>query len=53
MEWTIEEAQEHLDDVMTRALEEGPQLVRGGEEVVVVVSAEEFERVLADGSGGV
>jgi antitoxin Phd len=41
----LHEAKERFSELVRRTLEEGPQVVtRHGEEVVVVVSAEEFRR---------
>jgi prevent-host-death family protein len=45
MKWTVAEAKAKLSEVMERAEKEGPQqITRHGEEAVVVVSAEEWER---------
>jgi prevent-host-death family protein len=44
-EWTVSTAQTRFDDIVERALVEGPQTVsRGGRPVVVVVSFETWER---------
>jgi prevent-host-death family protein len=43
--WQLQEAKQRFSELVRRTLEEGPQVVtRHGEEVVVVVSAEEFRR---------
>ncbi len=44
--WQVQEAKQRFSELVRRALEEGPQVVtRRGEEVVVVVPAEEFRRL--------
>jgi antitoxin Phd len=44
--WQLQEAKQKLSELVRRTLEEGPQVVtRHGEEVVVVVPAEEFRRM--------
>jgi antitoxin Phd len=46
MSWQLQEAKQKFSELAQRALEEGPQVVtRRGEEVVVVVPAEEFRRM--------
>jgi prevent-host-death family protein len=46
MNWQIEDAEQHLDEVLRRAVEEGPQFIaRDGQEIVVFVAAEEYRRV--------
>ncbi len=43
MPWQLQEAKQRFSELVRRTLEEGPQVVtRHGEEVVVVVSVEEF-----------
>ncbi|MBA3617496.1 MAG: type II toxin-antitoxin system prevent-host-death family antitoxin [Rubrobacteraceae bacterium] len=45
MSWQLQEAKQRFSELVRRTLEEGPQVVtRHGEEVVVVVPAEEFRR---------
>ena len=45
MPWQLQEAKQRFSELVRRTLEEGPQVVtRHGEEVVVVVPAEEFRR---------
>ena len=45
MSWQLQEAKQKFSELVRRTLEEGPQVVtRHGEEVVVVVPAEEFRR---------
>ncbi len=45
MNWTVAEAKAKLSEVIQRAEKEGPQTItRHGEEAVVVVSAEEWEK---------
>jgi antitoxin Phd len=44
--WQIQEAERRFSELVRRTLEEGPQVVtRHGEEVVVVVPAEEYRRI--------
>ena len=46
MPWQLQEAKQRFSELVRRALEEGPQVVtRRGEEVVVIVGAEEFDRL--------
>ena len=46
MAWQLQEAKQHLSEVVRRALKDGPQIVtRHGRDVVVVLSAEEFARL--------
>jgi antitoxin Phd len=44
--WQIQEAKNKLSEVISRALNQGPQLItRHGEKAVVVVAYAEFERL--------
>lgn len=46
MAWQIQEAKQKFSQLVRRALDEGPQVVtRHGEEIVVVLSAEEYQRL--------
>jgi len=48
--WTLEKAKNGFSEVVRRALEHRPQLVtrgRRGEDAVVVVAREDYERLLA------
>lgn len=46
MAWQVQEAKQKFSQVVQRALDEGPQIVtRHGEEVVVVLAADEFHRL--------
>ena len=46
MHWQMQEAKQRLSELVRRALDEGPQVVtRRGEEVVVVLSADEYRRL--------
>ena len=46
MTWQLQEAKQRFSELVRRALEEGPQVVtRRGEEVVVIVGAQEFDRL--------
>ncbi len=48
MSWQLQEAKQKFSELARRALEEGPQVVtRHGEEVIVVVPAEEFRRMVS------
>lgn len=49
MAWQLQEAKQRFSEVVRRTLTEGPQAVtRRGEEVVVVVPAEEYRRLTGD-----
>jgi prevent-host-death family protein len=49
--WQLQEAKQRFSELVRRAEREGPQVVtRHGEEVVVVVPAEEYRR-LSEGDG--
>jgi prevent-host-death family protein len=49
MSWQLQEAKQRFSELVRRTLEEGPQVVtRRGEEVVVLVPAEEFRRLTGD-----
>ena len=44
MAWQVQEAKQRFSELVQRALDEGPQVVtRRGEDVVVVVSAKEYQ----------
>ena len=46
MQWQVQEAKQKFSQLVQRALDEGPQIVtRHGEEVVVVLSVDEFRRL--------
>ena len=46
MSWQVQEAKQRFSELVRRACDEGPQVVtRHGEDVVVVVAAEEFRRL--------
>ena len=50
MRWQVQDAKQRFSELVRRAVSEGPQTVtRHGEEVVVVVAADEFHRL----AGGV
>lgn len=52
MAWQLQEAKQRFSELVRRAEREGPQVVtRHGEEVVVVVPAEEYRR-LKEREGG-
>jgi prevent-host-death family protein len=47
--WQVQEAKQRFSELVRRTLEEGPQVVtRHGEEVVVVVAADEYRRSQRD-----
>jgi len=49
MAWQLQQAKQRFSEVVRRALEDGPQVVtRHGRQVVVVVSAAEFETSRSD-----
>lgn len=46
MAWQLQEAKQRLSDLVQRVLDEGPQvLTRRGEEVVVLISSAEYQRL--------
>lgn len=45
MNWRLAEAKNKLSELVRRALEEGPQRIERRGDAVVVVAAEEFERL--------
>jgi antitoxin Phd len=45
MEWNLADAKNRFSEVVNLALTEGPQRVRRRKDMVVVVAAEEFERL--------
>jgi len=52
MAWQLQEAKQRFSEVVRRALENGPQVVtRHGKATVVVVAAEQFERLGGEGRG--
>ncbi len=52
MSWQLQEAKQRFSELVRRTQREGPQVVtRHGEEVVVVVPAEEFRRMNERQSG--
>jgi prevent-host-death family protein len=52
MPWQLKEIEKRFSELVRRTLEEGPQVVtRHGEEVVVVVPAEEYRRTTGRGDG--
>jgi prevent-host-death family protein len=53
MSWQLQEAKQKFSELVRRAEREGPQTVtRHGEEVVVVVPAEEYRRMAGREDGG-
>lgn len=45
MDWNLAEAKNRLSELVNRALSEGPQRVRRRKDEVVVVAAEEYDRL--------
>jgi prevent-host-death family protein len=49
MQWQLQEAKQRFSELVRRAEKDGPQVVtRHGDEVVVVLSAEDFHRLKGD-----
>ncbi len=48
MDWTVKEAEQKLDEIADKALHEGPQRIRRDEDVVVVISDEEYRQLKRD-----
>jgi prevent-host-death family protein len=47
--WQLQEAKQKFSELVRRTVEEGPQTVtRHGEEVVVVIPAEEYRKLTGD-----
>ncbi|MCC6626897.1 MAG: type II toxin-antitoxin system Phd/YefM family antitoxin [Chloroflexi bacterium] len=52
MSWPIKKARQRFPALIRQALNEGPQVVtRRGEEVVVVISAHEYQRLVGNQRG--
>ena len=50
MAWQLQTAKQRFSEVVERAREEGPQVVtKHGKDAVVIVSAEEYERLSGGG----
>lgn len=50
MAWQLQEAKQHFSELVSRARRDGPQVVtKHGKEAVVVVSAEEYQRLRGGG----
>ena len=45
MDWTLEEAKLKVNEVVDKALHEGPQRILTGAGVVMLISEQEFERI--------
>jgi antitoxin Phd len=45
MDWNLADAKKRFSELVSKALEEGPQHVRRREDLVVVLSAAEYERL--------
>jgi antitoxin Phd len=51
MNWQVQEAKQRFSELVRRTLDEGPQVVtRHGQEVVVVIAADEYRRSQEHGS---
>ncbi len=48
MIWQLAEAKNKLSEVMTRALEQGPQRIRRRNQVVVVLAEADFQRLTGE-----
>lgn len=49
MNWRLHEAKQRFSEVIRRAVAEGPQVVtRHGEEIIVVVSVDDFRHMSGD-----
>jgi prevent-host-death family protein len=47
MSWQVQEAKQRFSELVRRTLDEGPQIVtRHGQEVVVVLAAHEYRRLV-------
>ena len=51
MEWNLADAKNRFSEVVNLALTEGPQRVRRRTDTVVIVAAEEFERLTGQRPG--
>lgn len=50
MAWQLQAAKQHFSELVSRARRDGPQVVtKHGKEAVVVVSAEEYQRLRGGG----
>mgnify|MGYP000599946381 CR=1 FL=1 len=50
--WQLQEAKNRFSELVNKVLNEGPQVItRRGEEVVVIVSNEEYQKLLKSQSG--
>jgi antitoxin Phd len=45
MEWQLADAKNRLSEVVSRALDEGPQFVRRRDDVVVIMARQEYEKL--------
>ncbi|HET8625873.1 MAG TPA: hypothetical protein VFL91_00535 [Thermomicrobiales bacterium] len=48
MDWELAEARKRLGELVTRALTEGPQRVRRGDQAVVVLSEGEYRHLTSE-----
>jgi prevent-host-death family protein len=48
MEWQLAEAKNKFSELMTKALTSGPQRVRRRDQVVVILSEEEYQRLTGE-----
>jgi antitoxin Phd len=51
MDWRLADAKNRFGEFMTRALAEGPQRIRRGSDVVVVVAEREYEKLTGNQPG--
>jgi antitoxin Phd len=48
MTWQVAEAKNKLSEVMTRALTQGPQRIRRRDQVVIMISEAEYQRLTGE-----
>ena len=50
--WQLQDAKNRFSELVNKALKEGPQIVtRRGEEVVIILSKEEYEKMVQSQTG--
>ena len=53
MQWQVQEAKQRLSHLLRKAMDEGPQVVtKHGEEIAVVLSTEEYQRLRREANLG-
>lgn len=48
MDWTVREAEHKLDEIADKALHEGPQRILRDDDVVVMISEDEYRQLKRD-----